>query len=573
MKINNINMLGSKLVQRGNEIRSSKAKAKRFSMTKDEMKKNKVNIKEVKDRLGLIMTVQSLGDEIAMTIRVGQNITAMKFEHFFADGRAVLGNNAVDVALMSAELYWKVWDKELKCINREKAEEIVESRRGQHVSPIYTNKDYKLVTNKYGITRKVYRVNDFYIKRAAAFLNSINPETTLEELQQFQRDFVYITRALGEQTIDKTKDITKVLCRTMRQLISQHITVTGGFKELNSNIKTYRKNKERYTITAPAKEVEVYVDVIGEFKQVCVDTMEDMMNNYIEILEKECNLDNYKQYEDIDLTEDNVFELAKLIDTAEEIITKEEIDAEDKERLLAAIYNRASELGIEARDVIRIAIRLAISQVKTYKGQTVISSVLGTDKEYQADLWKVSMLFGDAFVAEYADVETIEVPVECSATCDIEAGTEITIEDGIGFVGEGYEDMIQVYGPYQNGAVLVKDGYVVALYNPVQELLNKYPNATIVSVDSYAVKPCRFSVWAPSTLADLENDESTGYKAAKDAQRIDIIEVSENNYGVVAIRNGKMAAAAKVEAGTIDRPLNLINQVCYKSIIVADIIK
>ena len=239
MKINNINMLGSKLVQRGNEIRSSKAKAKRFSMTKDEMKKNKVNMKEVKDRLGLIMTVQSLGDEIAMTIRVGQNITAMKFEYFFADGRAVLGNNAVDVALMSAELYWKVWDKELKCINREKAEEIVESRRGQHVSPIYTDADYKLVTNKYGITRKVYRVNDFYIKRAAAFLNSINPETTLEELQQFQRDFVYITRALGEQTIDKTKDITKVLCRTMRQLISQHITVTGGFKELNSNIKTY----------------------------------------------------------------------------------------------------------------------------------------------------------------------------------------------------------------------------------------------------------------------------------------------------------------------------------------------
>lgn len=120
MKISNTKNLGMSLLNRGNEKRTIKAQNNRFEWTKKELMNSKIDIKIVKDRMGLIMAVQALGDLIAQTIRAGMNICALDMKQFFADGRETLGDNAVEVALLYAGLYWKCWDKQTKTLNMEK---------------------------------------------------------------------------------------------------------------------------------------------------------------------------------------------------------------------------------------------------------------------------------------------------------------------------------------------------------------------------------------------------------------------------------------------------------------------
>ena len=193
MKISNTNTLGNRLMARNNERRMVKATGERFEMSKKDIINNGVNAKIVKDKMGMLMASQALGDEIASTIRTGMNICAINFAQFIGED-GTLGENAVHVALMYSGLYWKVWDRQTKTVNFEKAEKIVESRAGAKLEPIYNKDDVMLAENKYNMKRYIYGVNDFYLRRAEMALNAINANTTLEELERFQREFVFLTR-------------------------------------------------------------------------------------------------------------------------------------------------------------------------------------------------------------------------------------------------------------------------------------------------------------------------------------------------------------------------------------------
>ena len=568
MKISTTKTLGMSLLNRGNEKRTIKAQNDRFEWTKKELMNGKINIRIVKDRIGLIMAVQALGDLIAQTIREGMNICALNMKQFFADGRETLGDNAVEVALIYAGLYWKCWDKQTKTLNMEKAAAEVAKRKGASIEAIYEESDVALSNNKYGMQRYVYGVNDYYLKRAELALAAINEDTTLAELETLQRHFVFPTRGLGEQTIDVTKHVDYVFYTTMKRLISPYITVVGGIKELESNIGTYRRTKEDYTITVkadPERNVDYKEDVIGIFKQASVDIMEDSMRRFIDILEEECNYDSYKEYDNIDLTVKEYFQLATVIGEAEDCVM--DMDAETRERTVAGIYNMAADLKIPQEDVFKIAMKLAISDVKVRKGQVYIIPVLGTEQEYKADLWKAAMLFGDVFVAQYAGQDIIEVPVDYETEIDIEEGEIIDIENGYGYCG-----MLHVISAFQNGQVKVNDGELVALYNPLQTILDRYPNATVLPVDSYSKDVCRFSAWTEAKVEDLENDTSVGYTDAKNAIALRIARVPEN-YGVIAIsKDGSISAAAKINESyhNISDDFVVTNAICFKSVIIAD---
>ena len=568
MKISTTKTLGMSLLNRGNEKRTMKAKSDRFEWTKKDLMSNKIDVKEVKDTMGLIMTTQALGDLIAQTIRTGMNVCALDMKQFFADGRETLGDNAVEVALIYAGLYWKCWDKQTKTLNMEKAAAEVSRRKGASIEAIYEESDVALSNNKYGMQRYVYGVNDYYLKRAELALAAINEDTTLAELEMMQRHFVFPTRGLGEQTIDVTKHVDYTFYTTMKRLVSPYITVVGGIKELESNIGTYRRTKKDYTITVkadPERNIDYKEDVIGIFKQASVDVMEDSMRRFIDILEEECNYDSYKEYDNIDLTVKEYFQLATVIGEAEDCVM--DMDAETRERTVAGIYNIAADLKIPQEDVFKIAMKLAISDVKVRKGQVYIIPILGTEQEYKADLWKVAMLFGDVFVAQYAGQDIIEVPVDYETEIDIEEGEIIDIENGYGYCG-----MLHVISAFQNGQVLVKDGEVVALYNPLQTILDRYPNATVLPVDSYSKDVCRFSAWTEAKVEDLENDTSVGYTDAKNAIALRIARVPEN-YGVIAIsKDGSISAAAKINESyhNISDDFVVTNAICFKSVIIAD---
>ena len=568
MKISNTNTLGNRLMARNNERRMVKATGERFEMSKKDIINNGVNAKIVKDKMGMLMASQALGDEIASTIRTGMNICAINFAQFIGED-GTLGENAVHVALMYSGLYWKVWDRQTKTVNFEKAEKIVESRAGAKLEPIYNKDDVMLAENKYNMKRYIYGVNDFYLRRAEMALNAINANTTLEELERFQREFVFLTRGLGEQTIDVTKHINYVFYTTMKRLISPYITVVGGIKELESNIGTYRRSKDDYTINVkadPNRKVDYKEDTIGIFKQAAVDTMEDSMRGFIDLLEKECNYNSYKQYDSIDLTEKSNFLLATVIGEAQDNVM--DMDNDTRERAVAGIYNMAKDLKIAQEDVFKIAMKLAISEVKVRKGEVYIIPAIGSEHEYKIDIWKTAMLFGDVFTAQYTGQDVIEVPVEYETEIDIEEGEIIDIVNGYGYGG-----MLHIVSPFQDGQVKVKDGEVVALYNPLQTILDRYPNATVLPIESYSKDICKFSTWTKAKVEDLENDTAIGYTDAKNAIGLRIARVPEN-YGVIAIaKDNSITAAAKVNEAYFNESNDFLvsNAICFKSVIVADI--
>ena len=568
MKISNTNTLGNKLMARNNERRMVKATGERFEMSKKDIINNGVNAKIVKDKMGMLMASQALGDEIASTIRTGMNICAINFAQFIGED-GTLGENAVHVALMYSGLYWKVWDRQTKTVNFEKAEKIVESRAGAKLEPIYNKDDVMLAENKYNMKRYIYGVNDFYLRRAEMALNAINANTTLEELERFQREFVFLTRGLGEQTIDVTKHINYVFYTTMKRLISPYITVVGGIKELESNIGTYRRSKDDYTINVkadPNRKVDYKEDTIGIFKQAAVDTMEDSMRGFIDLLEKECNYNSYKQYDSIDLTEKSNFLLATVIGEAQDNVM--DMDNDTRERCLAGIYNMADGLGINQSDVFKIAMKLAISEVKVRKGEVYIIPAIGSEHEYKIDIWKTAMLFGDVFTAQYTGQDVIEVPVEYETEIDIEEGEIIDIVNGYGYGG-----MLHIVSPFQDGQVKVKDNEVVALYNPLQTILERHHNATVLPIESYSKDICKFSTWTKAKVEDLENDTAIGYTDAKNAIGLRIARVPEN-YGVIAIaKDNSITAAAKVNEAYFNESNDFLvsNAICFKSVIVADI--
>ena len=567
MKISNTNTLGNKLMARNNERRMVKATGERFEMSKKDIINNGVNAKIVKDKMGMLMASQALGDEIASTIRTGMNICAINFAQFIGED-GTLGENAVHVALMYSGLYWKVWDRQTKTVNFEKAEKIVESRAGAKLEPIYNKDDVMLAENKYNMKRYIYGVNDFYLRRAEMALNAINANTTLEELERFQREFVFLTRGLGEQTIDVTKHINYVFYTTMKRLISPYITVVGGIKELESNIGTYRRSKDDNTINVkadPNRKVDYKEDTIGIFKQAAVDTMEDSMRGFIDLLEKECNYNSYKQYDSIDLTEKSNFLLATVIGEAQDNVM--DMDNDTRERCLAGIYNMAAALKINQSDVFKIAMKLAISEVKVRKGEVYIIPAIGSEHEYKIDIWKTAMLFGDVFTAQYTGQDVIEVPVEYETEIDIEEGEIIDIVNGYGYGG-----MLHIVSPFQDGQVKVKDGEVVALYNPLQTILDRYPSATVLPIESYSKDICKFSTWTKAKVEDLENDTAIGYTDAKNAIGLRIARVPEN-YGVIAIaKDNSITAAAKVNEAYFNESNDFLvtNAICFKSVIVAD---
>ena len=568
MKISTTNTLGNKLMARNNERRMVKATGERFEMSKKDIINNGVNAKIVKDKMGMLMASQALGDEIASTIRTGMNICAINFAQFIGED-GTLGENAVHVALMYSGLYWKVWDRQTKTVNFEKAEKIVESRAGAKLEPIYNKDDVMLAENKYNMKRYIYGVNDFYLRRAEMALNAINANTTLEELERFQREFVFLTRGLGEQTIDVTKHINYVFYTTMKRLISPYITVVGGIKELESNIGTYRRSKDDYTINVkadPNRKVVYKEDTIGIFKQAAVDTMEDSMRGFIDLLEKECNYNSYKQYDSIDLTEKSNFLLATVIGEAQDNVM--DMDNNTRERCLAGIYNMADALKINQSDVFKIAMKLAISEVKVRKGEVYIIPAIGSEHEYKIDIWKTAMLFGDVFTAQYTGQDVIEVPVEYETEIDIEEGEIIDIVNGYGYGG-----MLHIVSPFQDGQVKVKDGEVVALYNPLQTILERHHNATVLPIESYSKDICKFSTWTEAKVEDLENDTAIGYTDAKNAVALRIARVPEN-YGVIAIaKDNSITAAAKVNEAYFNESNDFLvsNAICFKSVIVADI--
>lgn len=572
--LNNGKKLGAKEIKFNEGVLDTKTKATRFAMKSEEFKKYGVRLNDVKDVNGLLMAVQALGDKIAETIRNGSNLTTLNFKKLVNE-EGKLGDNAVIVALMSADLYNECFDWEAKQVNMKKAANIVAGRKGTKMPVVYTPQDIQRSSNKYGVIRDVMTVNDFYLTLCKAFLNSINEDTTLEELENFQSAFEFPTRGLGEQTIDVCKHIDYVFIVEMSDLISPYVTVLGGVKKFKSNIDEARRKdtKELYTILAPdPKKGTVRLDdCIGDMKQTCVDIMEDTVRNYIKALDSN-SYDCYKQYEGIKFENEKEVELVYLIDKIEDSLLI--MDDSTRDRALYAIYKKADEYDIDRKRVIKLALKLAISQQRETKRGTVLVSVLGTNAERKADIWKVATLFSDIFVAEYAGTDTLEIEVDYESEVDIAVDTVIEIQDGYGLDGQ-----LHVFGPFQNGQVKVVERdekyKLVALYNPLEALMSKFDTETIiVPVNGYNKENIRFAEFVKSAPEDIDAGESFGYNSIANNDLAKLLR-HENKLFLFGIENNKPTPAALADAqyNYASASLNLTNTMPFKGFVLADVIK
>lgn len=572
--LNTNKKLGAKEIKFNENVLDTKTKATRFAMKAEELKKHGVRLSDVKDLNGLLMAVQALGDKIAETIRNGSNLTTLNFKKLVNE-EGKLGDKAVIVALMSADLYNECFDWEAKQVNMKKAANIVAGRKGTKMPVVYTPQDIQRSSNKYGVIRDVMTVNDFYLTLCKAFLNSINEDTTLEELENFQSAFEFPTRGLGEQTIDVCKHIDYVFIVEMSDLISPYITVLGGVKKFESNIDEARKKgaEDPYEITAPEprKNTVRLDDCIGDMKQVCVDVMEDTVNSYIKALSSN-SYDCYKEYESIKFENEKEVELVYLIDKIEDSLLI--MDDSTRDRALYAIYKKADEYGIDRERVIKLALKLAISQQRETKRGTVLVSVLGTNAERKADIWKVATLFNDIFVAEYAGVDTLEIEVDYESETDIAVDTVIEIQDGYGLDGQ-----LHVFGPFQNGQVKVVERdekyKLVALYNPLEVLMSKFDTETIiVPVNGYNKENIRFAEFVKSAPEDIDAGESFGYNSIANNNFAKLLR-HENKLFLFGIENNKPTPAALADAqyNYTSASLNLTNTMPFKGFVLADVIK
>lgn len=572
--LNNKKVLGVKEIKFNESILDAKTKETRFAMKSEELKKHGVKLADVNDLNGLLMTTQALGDKIAETIRSGSNLTSLNFKKLVND-EGKLGDKAVEVALMSSDLYNECFDWEARSVNMKKAAAIVAGRKGMEMPVVYTPQDIQRSSNKYGVVRDIMTVNDFYLELCKNFLNSINEDTTLEELENFQSSFEFPTRGLGEQTIDVCKHIDYTFVVEMNDLISPYVTVLGGVKKFESNIDEARKKdaKDPYEITAPEprKNTVRLDDCIGDMKQACVDVMEDTVRNYIKALDSN-SYDCYKEYESIKFENEKEVELVYLIDKIEDSILI--MDDDTREKCLYAIYKKADEYGVDRKRVIKLALKLAISQQRNTKRGTVLVSVLGTNAERKADIWKVATLFSDIFVAEYAGTDTLEIEVDYESEIDIAVDTVIDIADGYGLDGK-----LHIFGPFQNGQVKIveKDGKykLVALYNPLETLMNKFETDTIIiPVKGYNKENVRFAEFVKSAPEDIDAGKSFGYSSIADNDLAKLLR-HENKLFLFGIENNKPTPAviADEQYNYVAPTLNLTNTMPFKGFVLADVIK
>lgn len=547
-------------------VLSDKIYGEYFELTADQLKKqSKINTTKVNDILGMVMTTVSLGDAIGRTIRKAGNFTSVNLDQFIKGENGTLGEEGYEMfVFFFMPLYNKIIEKDGDRIyvDENKLQQLKETTKGRKVSDIYSKENGNVfdLTNKFDMLRKTYYVTNIEYRLFIEQLFNVNVDSTIEDLKTLQYSFGYLTRGLGESTIDIKKHQDRHFYLTIDQIISKNYKVVGGVKYKSNKVKQVTSNIDEvlrngkvddYKISfgkfEPSEDNGVLIDSVGQAKITAKETTEETVKKYMKILSATGNLEGWKEYTDTFKLEIYA-PLLSVLESAYDQVPK--MSKEQKERTLAAIYNFAEAIGIERDDVIKAAIQYSLY----YKRGNNLVCVFDDADNNRTQTNKVASLFGDIFVAEYNHTNTLEVEVDFETCIDLEEGMEFEIEDGYGLNGQ-----VLVYGPYQDGKVKVvydeeeDRGYMVALYNPVETLLAKYPDEELLLVNSYNKTLCSFANWEAATTA-TEREESFGYTSLSNNTNCRIIAarkgaVTEDNQLVIVLEgeNGEILPTAVTE--------------------------
>lgn len=358
---------------------------------------------------------------------------------------------------------------------------------GKKYRSVFYNRYNKFVKVDFalGIKYTIYMVNAAVIHLFKKRLSEIDLDavTCVEDIAQIMLDLDPINRALQESSIDVTKDSGKDFKIYASDLVNSDL------KALNAEIKKNgTKNNIDDCLLNPKKvEYEAVLNLDEEFmKDVCVET--DAAKSQLAILESsnkfindliECysttTNDGYLDYKEYAYTHKELTSFIRdvMMTALNTFEDQASIDKHKVSLLRNAIYREAEDLGVDKMDVIKCGIAASFVSFKDADGELVPKPNLNKFK-----FWQLTKLFGDIFIREYSGKEYLEVK-----TCvdevyeDLNHGTEIKIEDGIGYVFDENQNPIEVLSVIDedlNCDAVVSDGELLLKYVPENEVDTSY---------------------------------------------------------------------------------------------------
>ena len=241
-------------------------------------------------------------------------------------------------------------------------------------------KEFDLVTGQHFT---IYVVTNEEIKAFANQVKQLNAdELTVEDAKQMQFDFRPIVRAFQESYIDVVKDKTKkfdldytdiinsvavksTFIKKHKDFISFNFNAVKAAKKARKNIPNFQFSLEAEAFGQVKKYEEQPADMISKINDTAIDATVEFLNGSI--------LSAYKASDDSEM-------LAQFIDAAAQnrelalfikqvyrmlnnAIFDKDVDGLDKEEYAVirnVIYTKASELQVEAKDVIKVAVSTAM---------------------------------------------------------------------------------------------------------------------------------------------------------------------------------------------------------------------
>ena len=446
-------------------------------------RKQLLDVKNVEDRLSLLISTTVLGSEIGITIIRGSNILMIKKSLIFEDGKMT----ELGLALLHQMLVPLQELVDMKNVDS------IKELKGKKIKTFYDSSNCATMTNRFGMVRQLKRISEKEIQAAVEQIRSFGMNTTEEEFDIFIEDFVNIVRALGESSIDVKKHRDRHYSRDIYGFIGRGSACIGNMKAgrdpkkcLTSNLYLQSakviQTGEGYQMFLPEELEDAFEDAIGDVKLAVKDMLEDCVNDELKKTRKfsyDNHLKRLSNLHDLYPETRRVISYMSSLIRGRKFTQDEEEDDKYTDKFLAilrnCIFGVARLEGVPMKDIYSLAIEVCFLDNKGFYYKDPSIKVAEINKMLSA----TDKIFGDIAVFEYADGK-LDVPLTVTDKPADYADGNVYILDG----GATEDFDLCVEEDYTGEAVVV-DGQLMASYDPYTQIDDSY---VAIPIDNFFPK-------------------------------------------------------------------------------------
>lgn len=474
------------------------------------------NYVPIEDIMGLYHACNTVGDDIGMTIVLCSVIIMASIEkEIFRDGK------------FDYELFQDLFEP----LHPGKVDEGYNNKPFLRYTSVFNeepdengNVSKVIATNRFGVTREYYKVSKSTIIKFCYRIKHLREETNIAEWKLLVNDFNHITRALGESSIDKKKDVTKDLGKTVFDIVATYVRCLGNIKNKHilSNFTDIYTEEGRsnpfafdfITAFVDAGQYMVLADGVGDIKFDMSKVYAKAMNIVRRDIVKNTSYSFYEKYNtglrnDFSNTDDvnhaYISYIGKSVRPQNGI---PKLSKYEKEVMLNGIFNLAKLDGMDIDNDPKSLVRLAIEDAfyNAYDDEYNFAV------NYNSRLNTVMNTYNELFIMERTGLDNIPVELQLTLDCknyldDSDEGCHFSFTDGICDT----DPALELVDDFTGSAKCV-DGKLIVYYNPVHRILANDKILTL-TVNSFAkskgLKPSNKGF--ASTGKDIDEGNSWGF--------------------------------------------------------------